>query len=145
MGGGRGTGLDFGATYGSGRLPIKFSVEFNSGEDAIGDNGRGYIPIEEKPSAKSELISQATTDQVKGLLVEELYRSDRGIGDGGTADAIRHEPATGEKVGGKSHIKKGRERLKQIEKILKKDPNHPDRKLLEKLRDVLEDALGDDR
>lgn len=62
--------------------------------------------------------------------------------DGGTADAIREQIRTGELVGGKDHIRKGRERLRQIEKILSRNPNHPDRALLEKLRDDLRDALG---
>ena len=64
------------------------------------------------------------------------------VGDGGTADAIRAELASGEPVGGRSHVRKGRERLRQIERILRKSPNHPDRELLERLANDLRDALG---
>lgn len=144
MGGGGGRWLDFGATYGSGKLPITFAVEPNSKEDKTRDDRLEKKTSEEKPSVRSELLAKATTDKARNL-VEELYRRNRGVGDGGTADAIRYELATGEKVGGKSHIKKGRERLRQIENILRKNPDHPDRGLLEKLRDDLKDALGDDK
>jgi len=144
MGGGGGRWLDFGATYGSGKLPIRFAVESDSEEDGTSDSKLEQKISEEEPSARSALLAEATTDKVRNL-VEELYRSDKGVGDGGTADAIRHELATCEKVGGKSHIKKGQERLRQIENILKKNPDHPDRGLLEKLRDDLRDALGDNK
>ena len=48
-------------------------------------------------------------------------------------------------MGGRDHIQKGRERLRQIEKILKQNPNHPDRQLLEKLKADLRSALGDSK
>jgi filamentous hemagglutinin len=60
---------------------------------------------------------------------------------GGTADAIREELATGNPTGGRSHIQKGKERLRQIERMLEKYPEHADRALLERLRDDLQDAL----
>lgn len=49
-----------------------------------------------------------------------MYRPKAKTGDGGLSDAIRHELKTGELVGGKSHIQKGMERLKNLENILKK-------------------------
>lgn len=75
----------------------------------------------------------------------ELYRPGSSVGDGGTADAIRHEVATGELVGDRSHIRKGRERLRQIERMLSRNPNHPDRRLLERLAEDLMSALGGTR
>lgn len=83
---------------------------------------------------------RASTDEAIRL-IGELYREGASVGDGGTADAIREELASGEEVGGKSHIRKGRERLRQIERILKRNPDHPDRYLLEELRDELRNAL----
>lgn len=91
-------------------------------------------------SRREALLNEATTDEACGI-VNELYREGAGVGDGGTADAIREELATGNPVGGRSHIQKGRERLRQIERILQRNPNHPDRALLERLRDDLRDAL----
>lgn len=92
-------------------------------------------------SARERLLDEATTDEAKRI-VGELYRPNAETGDGGTADAIREQLRTGELIGGKDHIQKGRERLRQIEKILERNPDHPDRALLERLRDDLEDALG---
>lgn len=89
---------------------------------------------------REALLNEATTDQTRRL-INELYREGAGVGDGGTADAIREELATGSPVGGRSHIQKGRERLRQIERILQRNPNHPDRALLERLRDDLRNAL----
>lgn len=91
-------------------------------------------------SRREALLNEATTDKARRI-VNELYREGAGVGDGGTADAIRVELATGNPVGGRSHIQKGRERLRQIEKILERNPGHPDRVLLERLRDDLRDAL----
>lgn len=104
--------------------------------------GASVPDLQESGSSKRvTLLREASTDEVKRI-VSELYREGGNVGDGGTADAIRHEIATGKPVGGRSHIQKGRERLKQIEKLLEKNPNHPDRELLERLRDDLKDALG---
>ena len=74
-----------------------------------------------------------------------MYRATSTVGDGGLSDAIRHELKTGELVGGKSHIQKGRERLKNLENILKKQElNSTDKKiindLIADLKSVLEDV-----
>jgi hypothetical protein len=89
---------------------------------------------------KEALLNEATTDEARGI-VNELYREGANVGDGGTADAIREELATGNPVSGRSHIQKGRERLRQIERILQRNPDHPDRALLERLRNDLRNAL----
>lgn len=92
-------------------------------------------------NTRIQLLEEATTNEAKGI-INELYRRNATIGNGGTADAIREQLRSGNLVGGKDHIRKGRERLCQIEKILAKNPRHPDRVLLGKLRDDLKDALG---
>ena len=89
---------------------------------------------------REELLDRASTDETRRL-IGELYRKGASVGDGGTADAIRRELAGGEDVGGRSHGCKGSERLRQIERILKRNPNHSDRSLLEELRDELRNAL----
>lgn len=94
----------------------------------------------ETNSVKESLLARATQNDSKNL-IKELYRSGSKIGDGGTADALRHELKTGKLVGGKSHKIKAQERVKQIENILKKNPNHPDKDLLNQLKDDLEKAL----
>ena len=92
-------------------------------------------------SARDALLAEAKTPEAKEV-VNQLYRPNADYGDGGTADAIRRELATGKPVHGKSHIKKGRQRLAQINRILRRNPDHPDRALRERLRDDLRDALG---
>jgi hypothetical protein len=90
---------------------------------------------------REQLLGDATTNEARRV-VNELYRPGAEHGDGGTADAIREQLRTGKLIGGKDHIRKGRERLRQINRILARNPDHPDRALLERLRDDLEDALG---
>lgn len=108
-----------------------------------GSEGGGTISDgnETAGSQRETLLAQATTPEVERI-VDELYREGADVGDGGTADAIREQLQSGELVGGRDHIRKGQERLRQIEKILERNPNHPDRDLLERLRDDLKDALG---
>ncbi|MCR5491361.1 MAG: hypothetical protein K6F32_04455 [Bacilli bacterium] len=88
-----------------------------------------------------ELLSQAKTLEVKNI-IEQLYRPGATIGDGGTADALRHEKKTGQSTGGKSHEGKARERISQIKRILDKRKDHPDKDLLQRLLDDLTDALN---
>ncbi len=114
------------------------SISFERG---LGPSAIECITPTSAGSMRDELMNQATTDQVKKL-VSELYRPQAETGDGGTADAIREQFRTGNLIGGKDHIRKGHERLRQIEKLLAKLPDHPDRPLLERLRDDLKDALG---
>lgn len=89
-----------------------------------------------------KILKKASDEKIKNV-IKELYRQGAIIGDGGTADAIRHEIKTGELVGGKSHIQKGKERLKNLENILKKsDLSKKDKKIAEKLHKDLKKALG---
>lgn len=87
------------------------------------------------------MLRNAKTDQCKRL-IEELYRDGATVGNGSCADAIRKQLSSGELVGNKDHVKKGRERLRQIEKILSKNKNHPDKDMLEFLANDLKQALG---
>lgn len=93
-------------------------------------------------SAKGKkLLEQAEDEKVKNA-IKELYRPGSEVGDGGTADAIRHELATGELVGGKSHVKKGEERLKNLENIMKnRNLTDIDEQIVKELHDDLKDAL----
>ena len=110
------------------------------GSSNISEN-KGVASMSEVGSIRWQLLNEAITDEARGI-VKELYRPNAKTGDGGTADAIRRQLQNGELVGGKSHVRKGRERLRQIEKILARNPDHPDRELLKRLRDDLKEALG---
>ena len=128
----------FHGTMGSPQRPL--DLNWNT-EYGAGRQSDSTTPPGTSPSKRDTLLSEATTGEAKRIITE-LYRNNAEIGDGGTADAIRHELATGELVGGRSHIQKGEDRLRQIERFLRKNPNHPDRELLERLANDLRDALG---
>ena len=92
-------------------------------------------------SKREELLNRATNQKLKNA-INEMYRPNAKKGDGGLGDAIRHEIKTGELVGGKSHIQKGIERLKNLENILKKqDLNSVDKNIIRELIKNLKDAL----
>lgn len=64
------------------------------------------------------------TDPKLQNLVRDLYKGARTqapIGTGSTADAIRHELATGQQVGGRWHSQKGREYITALTKWLSKN------------------------
>lgn len=143
--GGHAGGLFPGAVYAGRSDGAKKDYPYESWEvvayDATIPDVAKSSSLKQNQSSREQLLADASTDVVKSI-VKELYRLNAAIGDGGTADAIRKQIATGELVGGRDHIRKGRERLRQIERILSKNPNHPDRALLERLRNNLLDALG---
>lgn len=63
--------------------------------------------------------------------------------NGGLVDAIRHELETGELVGGKSHITKGIERVKNLENIIaKQNLDSDDLKIATELLEDLKKALN---
>ena len=94
------------------------------------------------PKKGQKLVDKATDINLKNT-IKELYHSGSKIGDGSTAAAIRHELKTGVLVGGKSHITKGKERLKNLERILiNKKLNQKDYKIAQKLYNDLKKALG---
>jgi|GEM_PF-2723744 len=75
--------------------------------------------------------------------INELYRPGGKVGDGGLADALRHELATGQLVGGVSHIQKGFERIANLESIIRTQNLNPhDLAVATKLLNDLKNALG---
>ena len=84
-------------------------------------------------STRSKLLNKAQNPKLRNA-INEIYRDGATIGNGGLADAIRHELKTGELVGGKSHIQKGKERIKNLENILhKQELSNSDREIAEEL------------
>ncbi len=80
-------------------------------------------------------------------LVNDLYKGAKTkspIGTGSTADAIRHELATGQAVGGQFHTQKGQEYARALEKWLSKNPGGSagDRAAAQSILDDLRSALG---
>lgn len=92
-------------------------------------------------SKREELLNRATNQKLKNA-INEMYRPNAKKGDGGLGDAIRYEMKTQNLVGGKSHIQKGIERLKNLENILKKhDLNSTDKAIIRELIKDLKNAL----
>ena len=95
-----------------------------------------------KLSTRSKLLNKVQNPKLRNA-INEIYRDGASIGDGGLADAIRHEIKTGEFVGGKSHIQKGKERIKNLENILyKQDLSNIDKEIAEELIKDISRALG---
>jgi len=88
-----------------------------------------------------KLLKKVKTEEAKNF-IKQHYRSGGKEGDGSTAAAIKMELKEGVKVGGKSHITKGKEGIKTIDNILKKNPKHVDRKFLLSEKKKLEKALN---
>lgn len=91
-------------------------------------------------SSRAKVLSYATEEDTASL-IDELYRPGATIGDGGLADALRYEKQTGQLLSKTGHLTKVKERIRSIEKMLSKNPNHPDRSLLLALKNSLEKAL----
>lgn len=102
---------------------------------------RKKLKTNQIPSKGIELLKQVSNEKLKNV-IKELYKPGSSVGDGGTADAIRYEKKTGKLVGGKSHIQKGQERLKNLQRVMKSDLNEVDKKIAKELYDDLNDALG---
>lgn len=87
-----------------------------------------------------KLLKKVKSEEAKNF-IKQHYRSGAKEGDGSTAAAIEKELRYGIKVGGKSHLAKGREGIRNIENILKKNPKHVDKKILLSQKKKLEKAL----
>ena len=83
-----------------------------------GGTGGGSFGSTYGSGKRNFLLNQTSNPKLKNA-INEIYRPNGKIGDGGLSDAIRYELKTGKQVGGKSHIQKGIERLKNLENILK--------------------------
>ena len=93
-------------------------------------------------SKREELLNKVENQKLKNT-INEMYRENSTVGDGGLADAIRHELNTGELVGGKSHIIKGKERVKNLQNILENQKlNATDKMVAQELLKDLQNALG---
>jgi len=105
----------------------------------VADGASGLIT--KGSNQRERLLNSASNPKLKSA-INQIYRPNARIGDGGLADAIRHEKITGEKVGGVSHIKKGKERLKNLKNILDKEKlNTQDTKIINDLINDLTQAL----
>ncbi len=68
-----------------------------------------------------DTLLDSTSNQKLKNAIDQIYRPGATTGDGGLADAVRHQLSTGELVGGKDHLIKAAERIKNLENIIKKE------------------------
>ena len=99
------------------------------------------ISVNFTKSVREQLLIQVSNEKLRNC-INQLYRNNANIGDGGLADAIRYEITTGKLVGNKSHIQKGLERVKNLENIISKQNLSKEelaiaKQLLEKLKEAL--------
>ncbi len=98
--------------------------------------------IVQRSEKGTKLLSKVTNPKLKNT-IKELYRPGAKVGDGGLGSAIRKEKESGQLIGGKSHIQKGIERLRNLENILSKETlTREEKKITEDLISELNDALG---
>lgn len=123
------------------------SMAMNAGgDDHVEPAGSGSG---DPPRPPTRPVAQRPPVEDPGLnrILDALYRGTRSAsrtGDGTTADAIRWERASGERVGDKQHIKKGHENVRALRRWLRQNPNASaaDRGVAENELANLLDALG---
>ncbi len=76
-------------------------------------------------------------------IIDDLYRPNAKVGSGSTADAVRYELATGEKVGGRGHVEKAQTYSKALQDWLNKNPqaSSSDRAAAENVLNDMQNAL----
>lgn len=97
-----------------------------------------------KARLRRQMEKPHVTDPRLKKLVDPLYRPNAKVGSGSTADAIRHERATGEAVGGRLHSQKGEDTVRALQKWLDNNPQASpgDRAAAENVIADMKDALG---
>lgn len=93
-------------------------------------------------NTRENLINSVQNNKLTNA-VNEIYRPGATVGDGGLADAVRHELSTGELVGGRSHLTKATERIINLENIIRTQNLSPnDLRIAQELLDDLRRATG---
>ncbi|MFP1463669.1 hypothetical protein ACLB1E_31895 [Escherichia coli] len=62
-----------------------------------------------KDELRQKMGKPDVTDSNLKNIIDDLYRPNAKVGSGSTADAVRYELATGEKVGGRGHVLKAQD------------------------------------
>ncbi|CAD7289842.1 hypothetical protein LMG7974_01927 [Campylobacter majalis] len=115
-------GLTGGITIG--RSAAKSNVISSTNDVIKGADSAVNVASYEK--YKKDLISKMGKVQVKDVklqkIINTMYREGAKIGSGSTADAVRYELKTGQKVGNKLHIQKAIDNINALNKWLKNNP-----------------------
>ena len=126
----------------AGMVPFVGEVADTAKLAKMADKAVDTAKIASRSSKGTKLLNKVSNPKLKNT-IKEMYRPGAKVGDGGLADAIRHEIKTGKLVGGKSHVQKGTERLRNLERISKRETlTKQERKIVEDLIKDLKRALG---
>ena len=126
----------------AGMVPFIGEVADTAKLAKMADKAVDTTKIASRSSKGTKLLNKVSNPKLKNT-IKEMYRPGAKVGDGGLADAIRHEIKTGKLVGGKSHVQKGTERLRNLERISKRETlTKQERKIVEDLTKDLKRALG---
>ena len=100
--------------------------------------GRG---VSSGQSMRNYYLTQMNNPKARNI-VDQLYRQGAKFGDGGTADALKHEAKSNKSFHGKHHYQKAKERLKNIENVLKKESlSEKEIKTLKEIHEKLKEAV----
>jgi hypothetical protein len=109
-----------------------------------GPNGARFLQEELGPmlSKLKAWNRPEVADGKLGNIVKQLFRDNARIGNGTTADAVRHELETGLRVGGKTHSEKAQTAIESLTRRLT-DPSvsQADKTIAKVLREDLGNAL----
>lgn len=125
----------------------KITGDFLLGATILGTGKLAKSLFDKTPHLPLPAVKPSITDPKLNRIVKSLYKgttnSDR-VGDGTTADAVRHERSTSGDVHGKTHSIKARESIRALDRWLRKNPNarEEDRRIAQQERDNLHDALN---
>jgi hypothetical protein len=92
----------------------------------------------------ANMSKPTVTDAALANVINQQYRPGATVGIGSTADAVRHELATGELVGGRSHTQKAQNDSAFLQKWLDSNPDasFSDRSAAHNVLRDLQNALG---
>jgi RHS repeat-associated protein len=112
-------------------------------QDDINQGGRGLAFAGSVPGiARMRLLSEAQDPKLRNI-IDNLYRDTSSFGDGGTADAIIYEHATGQPVGGTFHSQKGIEAANGLRNLVNSGQlNSQDEAIATTLYNQLKQALN---
>ena len=118
----------------------------------LGTVARGPGPAANRALHERQLIQLRTNmskphvvDSELARQIDKVYRLDAVIGSGSTADAIRYERLTGERLFGRWHSQKGNDMIVRLEDWLKNNPTATagDRAATTNVIKDLKNALGE--
>lgn len=92
-------------------------------------------------TARDNLLAAAQHPRLRKL-IDFLYRADAKVGNGSTADAVRHELTTGKLLSTVGHTQKAREGIAVLERLLKGNFGRLDPKDAEIARQIMDDLAS---